>query len=216
MSDQSVITLLEERKRTLKCLFFNGLSLSDESYKHLTICQSLEELGISNAEFMLSSGATAISNLHCLSNLRLNFAQNVTSEDFISLFSHKNLQYLLQLDLSRCFEVDDEVLKTIALNCPGLESLALNGCKKITDQGMKFLIKHCKNIIILYLRAVNKLSDLFLYQVNDNLKNLLYLNLKNHGPKITKFGLEYVVGKSNIGLTIINVDGNVVQSKNKG
>ena len=74
----------------------------------------------------------------------------------------------------------------------------------------------CKNIIILYLRAVNKLSDLFLYQVNDNLKNLLYLNLKNHGPKITKFGLEYVVGKSNIGLTIINVDGNVVQSKNKG
>ena len=82
----------------------------------------------------------------------------------------------------------------------------------ITDQGMKAIIKHCNNIIILYLRAVNKLSDLFLYQINDNLPHLLLLNLKNHGPKITRYGLEYVANRSKIGLTIINVDGKTVQN----
>ena len=60
----------------------------------------------------------------------------------------------MQLDLGRCYEIDDEVVKTIALNCPNLESLALNGCKKLTDFGMKYLIdlKTCKTLVHSYER----------------------------------------------------------------
>ena len=212
MTDESVIVFLLERRKTLESFFFNGLYLSDEAYRHLAPCQSLHALGISNAEFMFSSGISAISNLHFLLNLRINYAQHVTATDFITLFSNKNLQYLMQLDLGRCYEIDDEVVKTIALNCPNLESLALNGCNKLTDFGMKYLIRRCNNLLVLYLRGLNNLTDQFLYQINEWLPNILFINLKNHGPSISKYCLEHIVNSSKSDLTVIDSDGHIIES----
>ena len=78
------------------------LALNDQSYELLPKCHKLEELGISNAENLSSFGISAISKLHHLKILKLNFAKNVTSDDFMAAFGNKNLQHLLQLDLSRC------------------------------------------------------------------------------------------------------------------
>ena len=66
LSEESVITLLNERKDTLKSLYLDGESLSDKSFSHLRICQNLEELGISFAEDIGELGIDSISKLHNL------------------------------------------------------------------------------------------------------------------------------------------------------
>ena len=196
MSDEALTTLLIARKNSLRNLHFNGLSINDETFELLSICQPLEELGISNAEYLLHSGVTAISRLRNLKILKLINARNVAVTDFIFAFSEKKLKNLVQLDLSRCLEIDNEVLETIAKNCPNLESLTLNGLKKITDDGMIFLITYCKKIRSLNLRRIDTLTDKFLSQINDNLPKLRFLNIRNHGPKITKMGVEDLINNS--------------------
>ena len=93
--------------------------------------------------------------------------------------------------------MNDQVLEIIAKNCSeNLEFLKFDGCRKITDRGMYFILKYCKNIRTLHLRGIKQLTNLFLCQINANLPNLRFLNIRNHGPNITKSCLENVVENS--------------------
>ena len=115
MSEDSVITLIQERKSTLKALYLDGESLSDQTFTHLFVCQKLEELGISFAEEMDENGIFAIAQLHKLRLLKLKRAKKVKADDFVTLFANKNLPELQDLDLSECVQVNDEVIQTLAL-----------------------------------------------------------------------------------------------------
>ena len=193
-----MIVLFTEKRKSLKILHFNGLSLTDESFQCLSIILDLEELGIYNAENLNHIGISAISRLRKLKYLKLNSAKNVTSQDFENCFANQEFcNNLVHLDLSRCLEVNDQVLEIIAKNCSEkLEFLKFDGCRKITDRGMYFILKHCRNIRTLHLRGIKQLTNLFLCQINANLPNLRFLNIRNHGPNITKSCLENVVENS--------------------
>ena len=91
--------LIQERQQTLKCLYLDGESLSDQTFGNLFLCQKLQELGISFAEEMDENGILSISKLNQLKVLKLKRAKNVKADDFVTLFANKNLCKLQNLDL---------------------------------------------------------------------------------------------------------------------
>ena len=99
LSEDSVITLIQERQQTLKCLYLDGESLSDQTFGNLFLCQKLQELGISFAEEMDENGILSISKLNQLKVLKLKRAKKVKADDFVTLFANKNLGRLQNLDL---------------------------------------------------------------------------------------------------------------------
>ena len=115
LSEESVITLISQRKSTLKSLYLDGESLSDQTFQHIFLCQKLEELGISFAEEIGTNGVEAISKLHNLRRLKLKKAKKVVADDFITLFANKTLEHLIHLDLSECALINDEVIQTIGM-----------------------------------------------------------------------------------------------------
>jgi len=165
LSEDSVITLIQQRQETLKCLYLDGESLTDETFRHLFLCQKLQELGISFAEEMDENGILAISQLSKLIVLKLKRAKKVKADDFVTLFAKKNLCKLQDLDLSECVQVNDEVIKTLAIECPSLEKVMLNWCWDIRDSGLEFLIRYARNIIRLCLVGVVLLTDDFLEEL---------------------------------------------------
>ena len=103
------------------------------------VCQSVQEIIITDAEYL--TGVVAIGKLKNLKILKLIEAKNVSGGDWVNLFDNRNLAKLLQLDLTGCSWINypnlynkrsDQVIRTIALNCPLLEDLSLDN---IWDEG---------------------------------------------------------------------------------
>ena len=210
LTEESVITLIQRRKDTLKSLFIDGESLSDKTFQHLHLCQNLQELGISFAEEMQDLGITALSQLTQLRRLKLKRAKKVEADDFITLFANRNLQHLEDLDLSECAQVNNEVIQTLAYSCHKLRILRLNWCWEIGDAGVEFLIRYCNQITHLYLVGVVLLTDEILRDIHDFLPHLLNLDLQQC-PNITDTHLALVVKKSQNDLEIVNYYGEIIQ-----
>ena len=210
LTEESVITLIQRRKDTLKSLFIDGESLSDKTFQHLHLCQNLQELGISFAEEMQDLGITALSQLTHLRRLKLKRAKKVEADDFITLFANRNLQHLEELDLSECAQVNNEVIQTLAYSCHKLRILRLNWCWEIGDAGVEFLIRYCNQITHLYLVGVVLLTDEILRDIHDFLPHLLNLDLQQC-PNITDTHLALVVKKSQNDLEIVNYYGEIIQ-----
>ena len=85
---------------------------------------------------MEENGILAIAQLKQLHVLKLKRDKKVKADDFVSLFANKNLCKLQDLDLSECVQVNDEVIKTLAIECPHLEKVMLNWCWDIRDSGL--------------------------------------------------------------------------------
>ena len=206
-----MITLITQRKSTLKSLYLDGESLSDQTFQHIFLCQKLEELGISFAEEIGTNGVEAISKLHNLRRLKLKKAKRVAADDFITLFANKTLEHLIHLDLSECALINDEVIQTIAIGCPKLQYLILNWCWDIRDQGMEFLIRYSNKIRQLNLLGVVLLTDDFLCEINDHLPELVHLDLEQC-PNLTDDYLEQIVSTKVDGkLEIINYYGEKIR-----
>ena len=211
LSEDAMITLIQERKDTLKTLYVDGESLSDQTFKHLFLCQNLQELGISFAEEMGENGIYAISQLHQLRILKLKRAKKVKSDDFVTLFARKNLASLHCLDLSECVQVSDDVIKTLALECPKLDKVMLNWCWEIRDEGLEFLTRYANEISHLFLVGVVLITDVFLRDLLENLPKLVHLDLQQC-PNVTDRKLENLVLKSeNYQLQIVNYYGEIIQ-----
>ena len=113
-----MITFLNVRKDTLKSLNFAEYIHGNRWFQSLQTCKNLEELGISYAENMDDNAVDAISQLHNLKILKLNFAYTYINMEidcnFKGLFKKGNLENLLHIDLNCCSNINNEVLKTIS------------------------------------------------------------------------------------------------------
>ena len=120
--------VLLERRDTLKTLHFDGSSLRDQGYQHLSVCKSLEELQIRNAWNIGDNGLESISRLKNLKVLELHDSYTSTKETgFVNLFSDKKLENLEKLVLLRC-DTSTEVVNIISQNCLNLTSLKIENC----------------------------------------------------------------------------------------
>ena len=88
--------------------------------------------------------AKTISSLHNLETLQLTFVRHVTEECYAQMFNNKSLEMLVHLDLTGCFKISNDVIKSIALNCPRLEFLIIKDCPKCwTDKGLEIIPLNC-------------------------------------------------------------------------
>ena len=139
--------------------------------------------------------------MHSLKILKLiGFGEEVITQDFITIFSNKNLKNLLELELISCKGVNDEVIETIALGCPRLESIELYNLDNVNDQSIQFLIKHCTNLQKIRL-GLYQLTEDCLSEINTHLLKLRVLDLKC-GPRIERSYLEQIVKNSSMDLKI--------------
>ena len=72
--------------------------------------------------------------------------------DLIELFS--SLPLLTQLEISNCYHVDDNVLKSLA-NCSLLKILNLSKCQHFTDIGAEELAENLENLTSLDISFSN-------------------------------------------------------------
>ena len=107
--------------------------------------------------------------------------EKITSA-FISMFNNKSFDCLLHLDLYFCDldwdlihpkssidilnknDLNGEVIKAIALNCPNLETLIMS-CSGVSNDNMIFLIEKLIKIKVLHLREVKSLTDQFVQKI---------------------------------------------------
>ena len=70
----------------------------------------------------------------------------VLAKDLIYIFSKKNLSKLQYLSLADCDHMNDDVLKTIAMNCPQLKNVHLQKSNNVSDAAIEFLREKCPNL----------------------------------------------------------------------
>ena len=155
--EMSLEALFKERKDTLKILkiYDTKTPFSMEPFKHL---QKLEELEINWQPKIEKS----ISKMHTLKRLTIYTCHSeyltspISKPKFISLFENGNLENLEKLVMVKRYKhsgsADNQVLKTIALNCPKLQHLQFDEmCYKADIEGIKWLLKYLPKLSKLIL-----------------------------------------------------------------
>lgn len=95
------------------------------------------------------------------------------------------------LDMTDCFSLEDEGLRTIASHCPRLTHLYLRRCIRLTDEALRHLALHCPSIKELSLSDCRLVGDFGLREVARLEGCLRYLSVA-HCTRITDVGMRYV------------------------
>ncbi|XP_012676765.1 F-box/LRR-repeat protein 7-like isoform X6 [Clupea harengus] len=95
------------------------------------------------------------------------------------------------LDMTDCFSLEDEGVRTIASHCPRLTHLYLRRCQRLTDEALRQLALHCPAIRELSLSDCRLVSDFGLREVARLEGRLRYLSVA-HCCRITDVGVRYV------------------------
>ena len=180
-------TFLEERKNSLKSLkpsvsFY--VNDAGPKFKNLQLCHQLEEIDRSiwwNDESVNDILLSPNCKLENLKKWNFNAQKYIRKkETYLSLFNHKMVKKLKCLILFPRECVDDEVLDTIAINCPKLETLDFFRClikdSKITDKAIRNIVMNCKNLKYLNLYGLPSLSPKLFYDIKEKTQIKLILN----------------------------------------
>ncbi|XP_063062610.1 F-box/LRR-repeat protein 7 [Engraulis encrasicolus] len=95
------------------------------------------------------------------------------------------------LDMTDCFSLEDEGVRTIASHCPRLTHLYLRRCQRLTDEALRQLALHCPAIRELSLSDCRLVGDFGLREVARLEGRLRYLSVA-HCCRITDVGVRYV------------------------
>ena len=122
-------------------------------------------LEITDEHIKLMHGHYNQLNSFCIYDFDDGISSSVLSEFFQGRHS------LTQITLRRCSQVDDDVVRAIADNCPNLQYLNITGVKNVigrvvSDESIVYLATKCRDLKYIYLKrqgisdvAVNKLSE---------------------------------------------------------
>ena len=120
----------------------------------------------------------------------LSFSVSKSTFESISL---KIWSHVRVLNLSSCFNVDDNCLKNISANCKVLQSLDLSSCWRVTNVGIKYIAERLSGLTELNISNNAKISgESFL---DHNLSCLLAVNL-SYCPRLSEIGFEYLLGNT--------------------
>jgi hypothetical protein len=136
------------RKSSLKKLFLDVHSLTDESFANLP--RNLVDLTI-YASKLRTAGLASIGKLGCLKNLAvMDLDEGLRSSDFVTTFQDRNLCQMESLRLQQKNKlgcIDDEIMETITENCPKLTTIYFDLCQGLTvRRGIQCLSLRCQNI----------------------------------------------------------------------
>ncbi|XP_072307245.1 F-box/LRR-repeat protein 7-like [Eucyclogobius newberryi] len=185
---------------TLETVIVNSCKrLSDRGLHVLAqCCPELRRLEVGGC-YNISNDAVfeVVSRCPNLEHLNLSGCSKVTC---ISLTPEASLQLsplhgqqisIHFLDMTDCFSLEDEGLRTIASHCPRLTHLYLRRCTRLTDEALRHLSLHCPSIRELSLSDCRLVSDFGLREVARLEGCLRYLSVA-HCTRITDVGIRYV------------------------
>ncbi len=152
-NDVSVGHFLEAIKDTIEELEIGPGIMRSEDFAVLEKCKKLRHFVNVDITPLALHSISQLSGLVYLSiecrHLPLSIAAR--AGDYIEAFARKNLQKIRHLDLFPK-AVDDQVLETVAENCPQLTSLGLR-CDNVTDRGMAIFFQKCTKLESLMLSS---------------------------------------------------------------
>lgn len=185
---------------TLETVMVNGCKRLTDRGLHVLAqcCPELRRLEVGGC-YNISNEAVfeVVSRCPNLEHLNLSGCSKVTC---ISLTPEASLQLsplhgqqisIHFLDMSDCFSLEDEGLRTIASHCPRLTHLYLRRCSRLTDEALRHLSLHCPSIRELSLSDCRLVGDFGLREVARLEGCLRYLSVA-HCTRITDVGIRYV------------------------
>ncbi|XP_062297729.1 F-box/LRR-repeat protein 7 [Scomber scombrus] len=185
---------------TLETVVVNGCKRLTDRGLHVVAqsCPELRHLEVAGC-YNISNDAVfeVVSRCPNLEHLNLSGCSKVTC---ISLTQEASLQLsplhgqqisIHYLDMTDCFSLEDEGLRTIAAHCPRLTHLYLRRCIRLTDEAMRHLALHCPSIRELSLSDCRLVGDFGLREVARLEGCLRYLSVA-HCTRITDVGMRYV------------------------
>ncbi|XP_067341867.1 uncharacterized protein [Channa argus] len=185
---------------TLETVVVNGCKRLTDRGLHVVAqcCPELRRLEVAGC-YNISNEAVfeVVSRCPNLEHLNLSGCSKVTC---ISLTQEASLQLsplhgqqisIHYLDMTDCFSLEDEGLRTIAYHCPRLTHLYLRRCTRLTDEALRHLALHCPSIKELSLSDCRLVGDFGLREVARLEGCLRYLSVA-HCTRITDVGMRYV------------------------
>ena len=120
---------------------------------------------------------------------------------------------LLELCLSRCICVTDELCVKVAQMCPMLRSISIACCAEVTDYGLSAIARGCGGMLRINVSGLNRLTDYSLNAVAAGCPDLQHLVASNCS-RISDVGLFTVFARGKISSLDIsacdNVSGNII------
>lgn len=92
-------------------------------------------------------------------NLKILDLGNNAQLDQAALSELINLNQLITIDLSNCYQLSDDEMRLIGRSCQKLREINLQDCPKITDQGVAELVHACYDLGKLTLDRCSGLTD---------------------------------------------------------
>lgn len=152
LSDDSVMYLLESKKKGLLSLVLYGECLTDVTYCYMENCKMLHTLHFSSCIQMTDKGLRSITKLNSLKSFKLRLAKNLSTEGISNFLQSHMASKLECLILSRLLSMNDVAAHIILKNCIHVRYLELVYCPNITDQIQEYLVSGCKELKVLHFR----------------------------------------------------------------
>ncbi|GAB1609346.1 F-box/LRR-repeat protein 7-like [Argonauta hians] len=162
-------------------------------------CPELRRLEVHNCVNITNSGLfDLISNCANLVYLNVSGCFHITSISLANSvlvrtpLSHYHQQvYLLYLDMSDCYHLDDNGLEILSLHCSRIQSLYLRRCPQVTDKGLQRVTTSCTGLKDLSISDCPNITDFGIMELSRNEPELRYLSIAKC-EKISDVGIKYI------------------------
>ncbi|XP_076459700.1 uncharacterized protein LOC143292903 [Babylonia areolata] len=162
LSDDSLICVLQNNPSLQKIILSNCLGISNTSlYTIGAFCRQVCFLSLRSCVWVTGSGLISlISNNLPLEHVDLCGCWDLCDEDVINLVMQcRGIKYLL---LNNIYGLTNHAVSVIAQLCPGLVQLSVQGCWRLTDQAIMYLVNFCPELRALQVRECQKVTELSL------------------------------------------------------
>ncbi|KAL8638401.1 MAG: hypothetical protein Q9228_004446 [Teloschistes exilis] len=179
VTDESLVAVAK-RCRHLKRLKLNNCTLvTDESVTTVARhCPAMLEIDLHNCRQITNESITALlSRGRQLRELRVAHCSSITNSAFLELPKHLAFESLRILDLTACFQLQDEAVEKIIETSPRLRNLVLAKCKDITDRSVLAITRLGKNLHYIHLGHCAQITDAAVIQLVRMCNRIRYIDL---------------------------------------
>ena len=197
IKSNSVVAVVRKAGSSLTSLTFSAeMVLTNSAVATLSSLRSLKLLELPG-NLVKTSGCQAIASLSLLTSFKMPGAEEVTSEDLVTIVSALPQLQVLDISLGRPSYLDyidymlldsrtnkgctDSVLVALAVSCPNLIHLAVDQCKRITGKGLRALSERLTKLQHLSLDGCDNVNDSSIVRVVTASTDLTYLSLGGIG-----------------------------------
>lgn len=143
-----------------RCHYLKGLDISglDENIAFFEdLPKSLSHFNLSACNWIQASHLRKLNKqFPFISSLAL---ANNGQLNYLAWGELAQFENLIKLDLSRCFQLNDEDIKQITKSLPDLQQLSIEECYQITDKGFLTIAIHCNDLNEMNINYCSQFSE---------------------------------------------------------